>query len=120
MRKQIVHISIHQTSKVIAAMHAAMITVLFILPTVLGHLFHKQWISALVILIVFPFFVWLFMYIGYAIACWFYNLVIPWMGGIEIEVADVGVQNELIVKNSAEEGEENLDRMKVSSEKEKP
>lgn len=29
------------------------------------------------------------MYIGYIIACWFYNFVIPWTGGVELEVADV-------------------------------
>jgi len=99
MRKQIVHISIHQTSKVIAAMHAAMVTVLFILPTVLGRLFHGKIISSIVILIIFPFFIWLLMYIGYVIACWFYNLVVPWMGGIEIEVKDIGLKSEVITQN---------------------
>jgi hypothetical protein len=100
MRKQIVHISVHQTSKVIAAMHAAMISVLFILPTVLGHLFHGKIVPALLILLLVPFFIWLFMYIGYVIACWFYNLVAPWTGGIEIEVKDIGLQPEPIVTKS--------------------
>ena len=50
MRKQIVHISVHQTSKVIAAMHAVMISVLFVLPTVLGHLFHNQVIGRIQVL----------------------------------------------------------------------
>lgn len=31
MKKQIIHLSIHQTSKVVAAMHTAMVTGLFIL-----------------------------------------------------------------------------------------
>lgn len=91
MRKQVIHISVHQTSKVIAAMHAAMISVLFVLPTVLGHLFHGKIVSGFLILIFVPFFIWLFMYIGYVIACWFYNLVAPWTGGIEIEVKDMGL-----------------------------
>lgn len=103
MRKQIIHISVHQTSKVIAAMHAAMITVLFILPTALGHWFHGQIISGILILILLPLFIWLLMYIGYVIACWFYNLVIPWTGGIEVEVADTALKLEPAVKTAAEE-----------------
>lgn len=104
MRKQIVHISVHQTSKVIAAMHAAMFSVLFVLPTVLGHLFHGKIISGLLILIFVPFFIWLFMYIGYVIACWFYNLVVSWTGGIEIELKDIAVQPEtLLIKEQNHE-----------------
>lgn len=94
MKKQIVHISIHQTSKVIAAMHAAMITVLFILPSVLGYLYHGHVILSLFMLILLPLLIWVLMYIGYVIACWFYNLVIPWTGGIEVEVKDLGVLSE--------------------------
>lgn len=99
MRKQIVHISVHQTSKVIAAMHAAMISVLFVLPTVVGHFFHGKIVSALLILIFVPFFIWLVMYIGYVIACWFYNLVIPWTGGIEVDVKDIELQPEVTAVN---------------------
>lgn len=91
MKKQIIHISVHQTSKVIAAMHAAMITVLFILPSVLGYWYHGHVILGIVMLILLPLFMWILMYIGYVIACWFYNLVTPWTGGIEVEVADMGV-----------------------------
>jgi hypothetical protein len=89
MKKQIVHISVHQTSKVIAAMHAVMFAALFILPTVVGHWLHGQLFVGTLILILLPLFIWLLMYIGYAIACWFYNLIIPWIGGIEVEVIDV-------------------------------
>jgi hypothetical protein len=92
MRKQIVHISIHQTSKVIAAMHAVMIAVIFVLPTFLGHLFNGQVIMAFAILIFIPLLLWLLMYIGYVIACWFYNLVVPWTGGIEFNLVDLDVQ----------------------------
>jgi hypothetical protein len=92
MKKQIVHISIHQTSKVIAAMHAVMITVIFVLPTFLGHLFNGQVIMAFVILIFLPLLLWLLMYMGYVIACWFYNLVVPWTGGIEFNLVDLDAQ----------------------------
>lgn len=117
MRKQIVHISVHQTSKVIAAMHAAMVTVLFILPTALGHWFHGQIVSGILILLLVPLFIWLFMYIGYVIACWFYNLVIPWTGGIEIEFADIAVQAKSVVKTPLEESITDPDSIGLSSEK---
>lgn len=92
MRKQIVRISIHQTSKVIAAMHAAMFTVLFILPLALGQMFHHHVGTGLAIFVFVPLLSWLFMYIGYVVACWFYNLVVPWTGGIEIDVAELKTQ----------------------------
>lgn len=88
MKKQIRHLSIHQTSKVIAAMHAAMLAVLFILPTALGYIFHGYVVLGILCLLIVPWIVWLFIYIGYVIACWFYNLVVPWTGGIEFEMED--------------------------------
>ncbi len=94
MKKQIVHISIHQTSKVIAAMHAAMMTVLFILPSVLGYWYQGHVILGMILLILLPLFMWILMYIGYVVACWFYNLVVPWTGGIEVEVLDAGMSPE--------------------------
>lgn len=51
--------------------HAAMLFVLFVLPTVLGCFFKAQIISGLLILTVVPFFLWFFMYSGNVIACWF-------------------------------------------------
>lgn len=102
MRKQIIHISVHQTSKVIAAMHAAMLSVLFILPTVIGHLFHGKIVSGLLILIFVPLLIWLFMYIGYVIACWFYNLVVPLTGGIEIELKDINTQTKIHLQKAQE------------------
>lgn len=90
MKKQVVHLSIHQTSKVIAAMHAAMMTALVVIPSVIGYLLNGQVGSALLVLFVLPLFFWLLLYVGYVIACWFYNLVVPWTGGIELEVKEVG------------------------------
>lgn len=87
MKRQVVHISVHQTSKVISAMHTAMITVLFILPSLFGYFVHGQILTGLSFIVLLPLFLWLLMYIGYVIACWFYNLVVPWTGGIELEVA---------------------------------
>jgi len=88
-KKQIVHISIHQTCKVIAAMHAAMITALFILPSVIGYWYNGQVTLGFIMLILLPLFMWVLLYIGYVVACWFYNLVVPWTGGIEVEVAKI-------------------------------
>jgi hypothetical protein len=89
MKKQIVHLSVHQTSKVIAALQTVLITIFFILPIALGYLFQGHIMGALSTLIVFPLVIWLFMYIGYVIICWFYNLIIPWTGGIELEPESV-------------------------------
>lgn len=89
MKKQIIHLSVHQTSKVIAAMHTAMIAILFIFPMALGYWFQGQTMLGLLIFVLLPLITWLMMYIGYVIACWFYNLVVPWTGGIELEVMDV-------------------------------
>jgi hypothetical protein len=91
-KKQIIHISVHQTSKVIAAMHTAVITVLFILPSVFGYWYHGNVIGGIVMLIFVPLFLWVLLYIGYLIACLFYNLAAPWTGGIQVEVADMGIQ----------------------------
>lgn len=96
MKKQIIHLSVHQTSKVIAAMHAAMITVLFYLPMALGAWLQGRVISGLFLLIVFPLVTWLLLYIGFAIACWFYNLFVSWFGGIELELADVVTKEEKV------------------------
>jgi hypothetical protein len=103
MRKQIVHISIHQTSKVIAAMHAAMISVLFVLPVVLGHWFHGEIAVGFLIFIFIPLFIWLFLYIGYVIACWFYNLVVPCTGGIEFDMIDISVPQKQTIQKVPED-----------------
>jgi hypothetical protein len=42
------------------------------------------------------------MYIGYVIACWFYNLVAPLTGGIEVEVKDIGLQQPEVTVAKAE------------------
>jgi len=105
MKKQIIHLSVHQTSKVIAAMHAAMIAVLFILPTALGYWFQGHVVWGVLILIFLPLFIWLMMYIGYVIACWFYNLVIPWTGGIELDVIDMPEPSTLAVSSCEEKKE---------------
>jgi len=89
MRRQITHISIHQTSKVIAAMHAVMITILFILPNALALFYNYHLFTGLLVLVLTPFFIWALMYIGYIVACWFYNLVVPWTGGIEFDTDDL-------------------------------
>jgi fatty acid desaturase len=88
MKKQIVHISVHQTSKVVAAMRAAMTAALFVFPLSLGYWFQGHVVFGVILLLFIPVIFWLLLYIGYVIACWFYNLVIPWTGGIEVEVIE--------------------------------
>jgi len=104
MRKQIVHISVHQTSKVIAAMHAAMGAVLFVLPLSLGYWLQGQVLFGVILLFFLPVLFWILMYIGYVIACWFYNLVIPWTGGIEFEA--INCEGKLNQLDSTEEVED--------------
>jgi hypothetical protein len=107
MRKQVVHISIHQTSKVVAAMHTVMITLLFILPNVLALLYNRHLLTGIFLLLFMPLFVWALLYIGYIVACWFYNLVVPYTGGIEIDVADVTSAEPLLAANKNLIEEEN-------------
>ncbi len=97
-------------------MHTAMITILFILPTVLGYWFHGQLISGVIILILVPLFIWLLIYMGYVIACWFYNKAVPLMGGIEVDVEDMDVQPKSMVKTTHTETGININRMDLPAE----
>jgi hypothetical protein len=63
-------------------------------PSVLGYWYHGDVIIGILMLILLLLFMWVLMYIGYVVACWFYNLVIPWTGGIEVEVRDIGMRPE--------------------------
>lgn len=90
MRKQIAHISVHQTSKVIAAMYAAMVTIMMIIPLVLYTMSRGDFLSGLILLFIMPFFYWLIFYIAHVIGCWFYNIVAKRMGGIEFDLVNPG------------------------------
>jgi hypothetical protein len=104
MKRQIVHLSIHQTSKVVAAMHAAMFTVMGILPAALGSIFQGNLVEGFLFLLAAPFILWLLIYIGYAIACWFYNLIVPITGGIEFDLTKK--DHPLIIENVEKLSEE--------------
>ena len=97
MRKQVVHISIHQTSKVVAALHAVMIATLFVLPNALALMYNRHFILGILLLVLFPLFLWAMLYIGYVVACWFYNLIVPFTGGIEVDIDNVSSPEPLII-----------------------
>ncbi len=97
MRKQVVHISIHQTSKVVAALHTVMIATLFILPNALALMYNRHFISGLLLLLLLPLVLWARLEGCYGIACWFYNLVVPFTGGIEVDVDNVTSPESLIM-----------------------
>lgn len=90
MRKQVIHISVCQTSKVIASMYTAMLFVFTLLPMATYHLYLGDIVGALATLIVGPFLYWVILYIGHLIGCWFYNLVAQRIGGIEVDLEEKG------------------------------
>ncbi len=94
MKKQITHISIHQTSKIIAAAHAILTVLFFVLPAALGFLFQGHIISALSMLVLSPFIIWLLFYVGYVVVFWLYNLLIPYTGGIELTLESTQIEHE--------------------------
>jgi hypothetical protein len=90
MKKQIIHFSVHQTSKAIASLYAAVIAVLFVFPMGLYHIFFLgNVVGGLLVIFLVPLFYWVALYIGHLIGCWFYNTVARYFGGIEFEMIDV-------------------------------
>ncbi len=100
MKKQITHLSVHQTSKVIAAMYAAILTVLVVLPIVIHLIFLGDYLPAILGLIFSPLIYWLILYIGHVIGCWFYNIVAKRFGGIEFEMVNVDKVDDACCKHS--------------------
>lgn len=86
MKKQLSHISCHQTSKVFSLM-VFLITLILLIPMAIYafSLGDKQ--QALVLLIG-PFIYLLFAYITQYIWVWLYNLVAKQVGGIEFDLID--------------------------------
>lgn len=104
MRKQIVHLSVHQTSKVLAAMYAAVFTVFFVIPWAVSHLFQGEMLAGLIVLVLMPLIYWVVLYIGYVVGCWVYNLIAARVGGIELELQDIGEGKEERIRNEEKEG----------------
>ncbi|WP_068466800.1 hypothetical protein [Candidatus Protochlamydia phocaeensis] len=103
MKKQIVHLSVHQTSKVLAVMYAAVFTVFFVIPWAVSHLFQGELLAGLIVLVLMPFIYWIVLYIGYVVGCWVYNLIAARVGGIEFELQDITEQKEEKIKNEEKE-----------------
>ncbi len=90
VRKQIMHLSVHQTSKVIASVYA-LITLLIAIPMGIYTIINGDIIGGLTMLIFLPILYWIFFYITHVIVCWVYNQVVKKLGGIELDLKDLQV-----------------------------
>jgi len=86
MRKQIVNLSIHQSSKVLAILNF-LIVFLYVIPLSLFFYFTSGDPSSFGFLFL-PFITLIMSYIGYVIVLWLYNFVAGSFGGIEVELSD--------------------------------
>lgn len=86
MRKQIVHLSVHQTSKVIGILYFLMIFVFIVPASVILYLQSSD--PTYFLLFFYPFLFAILTYISTAITAWFYNLVARSFGGIEFDLED--------------------------------
>ncbi|MFQ5729218.1 MAG: hypothetical protein ACE5GN_02520 [Waddliaceae bacterium] len=87
MKKQILHISIHQTSKVFAIIYFVFAAIICV-PLGFFTLFYGE-ITAALVMFFLPFFYLLLGYIAIAVVSWFYNLVAKSFGGVEFTLANV-------------------------------
>lgn len=86
MRKQIVRLSLHQTSKVIAILYFLM-TLVFTIPATIV-LYLQSHDPQFFLFFIYPFFFAIGSYISTIIMGWFYNLVSKSFGGVEFELED--------------------------------
>lgn len=84
MLKQIVRISVHQTSRIIALIHF-ILSVIVIIPVALW-IYFVSGDPVFFGFLIFPFFNLLVSYIITAFFCWVYNIVAKSFGGIEFEL----------------------------------
>lgn len=90
MKRRIQRLSPHQNGKV-AAITMALVSLIVLVPLTLlfwGGMPHAGRPS-LMMAVGMPLFYLVFGYLGTALACWVYNLVAGWVGGIEYETQDV-------------------------------
>lgn len=89
MKKQIERFSPHQNAKVFAVLMAVS-SLVFVLPFILiaaPFAPESAGMSALAVL-AFPFIYLVFGYVSVTIGCWVYNLLFPYIGGIEFQSRD--------------------------------
>ena len=88
MKQQVVRFSPHQNGKVMAVM-MAVTSLIFVIPFVLiGSMFGMgAGRSSIWMIIAAPVFYLVFTYISIAIACALYNVLVPFIGGLEYEPA---------------------------------
>lgn len=86
MRKQVIRLSIHQTSKVIAILYF-LLTLIFTVPTAIV-LYIQSQDPTFFLFFIYPFFFAIVTYISTAILGWFYNLISKSFGGVEFVLED--------------------------------
>lgn len=86
MRKQLIHFSIHQSSKVLAIVYFLLVLV-FTVPVSIIMYFQMQ-DPTFFLFLFYPFLFAILTYISTAIMLWFYNLVAKSFGGIEFKLED--------------------------------
>jgi len=86
MRKQLIHFSIHQSSKVLAILYFLLVLI-FTVPVSIIMYFQMQ-DPTFFLFLFYPFLFAILTYISTAIMLWFYNIVARSFGGIEFEFED--------------------------------
>jgi len=92
MKKQVAHVSVHQTSKVIASVYALIIFFIALLMAIFTLVKDHDVVSALFILILMPVFYWIVFYVGHVIVLFVYNKLFKHIGGVEFEFQDSPVE----------------------------
>lgn len=87
MIQEVMKLSVHQTSKVVALFNFVMSALIYI-PVGIYAIFALGMVEALMSFL-FPFIYLVVSYLLVALGCWVYNLIASSFGGIEITLEDV-------------------------------
>ncbi|EIC30642.1 hypothetical protein [Methylomicrobium album] len=98
MKKQITHISLHRTGKIVAFVSAAVSILFFIALLLVGVISHPEilgrfnaiWLRLLIATLMIPLISGLFGYLFTVIGCFLYNRIAKRTGGIEFTVTESG------------------------------
>lgn len=88
MKKQIVHISVHQSSKVIASI-LTLLVLLMAIPMAIYSFLEGDMREALLFLIFTPIFYGIIFYISHALGFLIYNFIVKHLGGVEFDVKEM-------------------------------